>query len=228
MARRDAEGSAEHLGRQGWRTWMACVGLLGCVQIHAQEPIRAAWFPDASNVTRFTWRTEGCEDCVDLHPRPDWQRMADLAGIGKVRFQVSSKGGMDRPGPLLRMWWSSAPRPWGCPAASWPSWWAMNWSTSLSATSTRMPMRSWCCPACRQTGPKRASGPWNCWRGISPWHCACHPSGISRRWRRTGWGHSWLPRPAAAAWSRGPCLSWAPTAVPEGAWSRPMIQARSG
>ncbi|MCP5277806.1 MAG: hypothetical protein H6935_05510 [Thiobacillus sp.] len=81
---------------------MACVGLLGCVQIHAQEPIRAAWFPDASNVTRFTWRTEGCEDCVDLHPRPDWQRMADLAGIGKVRFQVSSKGGY---GPA----WSSAP-----------------------------------------------------------------------------------------------------------------------
>jgi hypothetical protein len=75
-------------------------GTVSCAQ--AGGHTKAAWFPDAPNITRFTWTDEACKGCKILAPRTEWQTMAALAGHSGIRFLLDSGEGN---GPA----WSYAP-----------------------------------------------------------------------------------------------------------------------
>jgi hypothetical protein len=79
-----------------------CAVLVSAISVHAREPMRAAWFPDSSNVTRFAWSSELCEGCTPAVPRDEWKRMAALSGLGSIHFLLS---GDETHGPA----WSYAP-----------------------------------------------------------------------------------------------------------------------
>lgn len=49
----------------------------------------ALWFPDAPSIRRYVWAGEPCAGCRDLSPRPAWERMVELAGLGPVRFLLA-------------------------------------------------------------------------------------------------------------------------------------------
>lgn len=46
----------------------------------------AAWFPDAPNLRHYVWEDGSCDGCQALPPKPIWSRMAELAGLKRVRF----------------------------------------------------------------------------------------------------------------------------------------------
>lgn len=54
----------------------------------------ALWFPDSPVIRHYTWRGEPCSGCRDLPPLPAWERMAELAGLGPVRFLLGPDEGL--------------------------------------------------------------------------------------------------------------------------------------
>jgi hypothetical protein len=68
--------------------WCAALWLLlgGATGVQAGGISTAAWFPDAPNITRFTWKGEACEGCRPLTPRSEWKAMAALAGLSEIHF----------------------------------------------------------------------------------------------------------------------------------------------
>jgi Zn-dependent protease with chaperone function len=56
----------------------------------AEGQHKAPWFPDPPNITRYSWTGESCEGCDALTPRPDWEAMAALAGLGDISFLLAS------------------------------------------------------------------------------------------------------------------------------------------
>lgn len=66
----------------------ACAALLACAgAVQAAQPAPAAWFPDAPTFRAYAWSDPPCAGCTELAPRPEWARMAALAGLPAVRFR---------------------------------------------------------------------------------------------------------------------------------------------
>ena len=84
--------------------WCAALCLVfgGASAAQAGGLVRAAWFPDAPNITRFTWEGEPCDGCAPLAPHSEWKAMAVLAGLGDTRFLLA-------PGEGNGQAWSAVP-----------------------------------------------------------------------------------------------------------------------
>ncbi len=64
--------------------------LVGAVQpCWSAEHATAGWFPDPPATRHFAWVYEPCPGCEVLAPRPEWRRMATLAGLRNVRYLKS-------------------------------------------------------------------------------------------------------------------------------------------
>mgnify|MGYP000993617053 CR=1 FL=1 len=61
---------------------LACVGLLS----QGATAAPADWFPDPPTIRHFAWTYQPRADSGALRPRPEWTRMAALAGVPTVRF----------------------------------------------------------------------------------------------------------------------------------------------
>lgn len=64
------------------------VSLIGCAGLINQnaESAQTDWFPDPPNMRHYAWTYEPCPGCESLIPRPEWSRMAMLAGLPNARF----------------------------------------------------------------------------------------------------------------------------------------------
>ena len=67
------------------RPLLALAGL--CAQ-HGQAA-QAGWFPDAPTFRVYSWTYQPCPGCQALAPRPAWSRMAELAGLPAIRFELA-------------------------------------------------------------------------------------------------------------------------------------------
>jgi Zn-dependent protease with chaperone function len=61
---------------------LVCAGLMS----QEAESAPAVWFPDPPAIRHYAWTYQPCPGCEALVPRPEWTRMAALAGLPKVRF----------------------------------------------------------------------------------------------------------------------------------------------
>lgn len=50
------------------------------------QPAQTEWFPDPPSFRHYAWSYAPCPGCAALVPRPEWVRMAALAGLQDVRF----------------------------------------------------------------------------------------------------------------------------------------------
>lgn len=79
--------------RRLWLPMALCISCAVPTWAGDQAATKAVWFPDAGNIKRFSWNDDQCPDCEQLATRPEWARMAQLAGVLLVDFRLTRATG---------------------------------------------------------------------------------------------------------------------------------------